>query len=239
MNISSATAITDSSTTYLLYAAPGVGKTHTINFLEGKTLYIAIDKTQYPLKGNENIDIMEFDTYNAWTQWNELIKWFSTSDLSKYDNIVFDNMSELFRSMLGNLGREGKNNRVPEMRHYQQIDFFIIDSLRYINSLNKKIVYLAWETTDEFVTEAGQTFNRMFPDIRKTIISNFMGLCQVVGRLAISPQTKERGFILEPRNSVFAKNQLDNRTFSLQKDIFKVGDIENDSTKDVPGGSDS
>lgn len=228
-----ATEITENNSTYLLYAAPGTGKTHTINFLPGKTLYIAIDKTQYPLKGNANIDIQDFDTYNAWTDWNELVKWFAAEDLSKYDNIAFDNVSELFRSMLGNLGRDGKNNRVPEMRHYQQIDFFIIDSMRYINSLGKRVVYLAWETTDEHHTEAGQMFNRSFPDIRKTILSNFMGLCQVVGRLTISQSTGNRGFILKPSNSVFAKNQLDNRTFALQEDIFKVGNVSEESEVDV------
>lgn|SRR5690625_133502 len=223
MKITSAAEITDDRATYLLYAPPGTGKTHTINFLEGKTLYVAIDKTQYPLKGNENIDIMDFDTHNAWEEWGKLIKWLANNDLTKYENIVFDNVSELFRSMLGNLGRDGKNNRVPEMRHYQQIDFFIIDSLRYINSLNKRVVYLAWEMTDEFVTEAGQTYNRSFPDIRKTILNNFMGLCQVVGKLAVNNRTKKRGFVLQPSNAIFAKNQLDQREGCLQEDIFKVG----------------
>lgn len=223
MNITNAKEITEERATYLIYAAPGTGKTHTINFLPGKTLYVAIDKTQYPLKGNEDIDILDFNTHEAWEQWNELIKWLSKADLSKYDNLVFDNVSELFRSMLGNLGRKGKNNRVPEMRHYQQIDFFIIDSLRFINTLNKRVVYIAWETTDEFHTEGGQIFNRSFPDIRDKVLNNFMGLCQVVGKLAINQRTKKRGFILQPSNSVFAKNQLDQRAFCLQEDIFKVG----------------
>lgn len=221
--ITNAANIDDKRATYLIYAPPGTGKTYTINYLEGKTLYVAIDKTQQPLKGNPNIDIIDFNTHEAWEQWNELIKWLAKNDLSQYDNLVFDNVSELFRSMLGNLGRVGKNNRVPEMRHYQQIDFFIIDSVRYINSLNKRVVYTAWEMTDEFQTEDGQIYNRSFPDMRKTILNNFMGLCQVVGKLAINHRTKKRGFILQPSNSVFAKNQLDNRTFCLQEDIFKVG----------------
>lgn len=223
MKISNAKDIELDKATYLLYAPPGTGKTHTLNFLEGKTLYIAIDKTQYPLKGNENIDVLDFDTHNAWEEWGELMKWFANNDLSKYDNIAFDNVSELFRSMLGNLGRDGKNNRVPEMRHYQQIDFFIIDSLRFIKTLNKRVVYLAWEMTDEFTTETGQTYNRTFPDIRKTIVNNFMGLCQVVSKLAVNNRTKKRGFILQPNNAIFAKNQLDQRDFCLQEDIFKVG----------------
>ena len=230
--VSSAKDIQADKATYLLYAPPGTGKTHTINFLEGKTLYIAIDKTQYPLKGNPNIDIVDFDTHNAWEQWNELIKWFAKTDLSSYENIVFDNVSELFRSMLGNLGRTGKNNRVPEMRHYQQIDFFIIDSFRYIKSLNKRVVYLAWELTDEFQAEGGQVFNRTFPDVRKGILNNFMGLCQVVAKLAVNQKTKKRGYILQPSNSVFAKNQLDSRSHCLQEDIFKVGYVPSESDVD-------
>ena len=235
MKITNAKDIQTDKATYLLYAPPGTGKTHTLNYLTGKTLYVAIDKTEQPLKGNENIDILEFDTHNAWNSWQDLIKWLSKEDLSKYDNLVFDNMSELFRSMLGNLGREGKNNRVPEMRHYQQIDFFIIDSLRFINSLDKRIIYTAWETTDEFQTEAGQVFNRSFPDLREKILNNFMGLCQVVGKLAVNPRTKQRGFILSPTNSVFAKNQLDTREFCLQADVFEVGKDSDETTDaDVP-----
>lgn len=223
MKITKATDIQDDRATYLLYAPPGTGKTHTINFLEGKTLYVSIDKTEYPLKGNENIDIMDFDTHNSWEEWKELIKWLSNNDLSKYDNLVFDNVSELFRSMLGNLGREGKNNRVPEMQHYQQIDFLIIDSLRFINSLNKRVVYLAWEMTDEFRTEGGQIFNRTFPDIRNKILNNFMGLTQVTAKLAFNQKSGKRGFILYPSNSTYAKNQLSSDKFCLQEDIFKLG----------------
>lgn len=223
MKITNAKDITDERATYLLYAPPGTGKTHTINFLPGKTLYVAIDKTEAPLKGNENIDVLDFDTHNAWDEWEQLMKWFSKNDISKYENLVFDNVSELFRSMLGNMGRVGKNNRVPTMMNYQQIDFVIIDSIRFINSLNKKAVFLAWETTDEFQTEGGQVFHRSMPDMRNKIMNNFMGLCQVVGKLAINHKTGNRGFILEPSNSVFAKNQLDKRGNCKQEDIFKIG----------------
>lgn len=222
-SITNATDITADGASYLLYAPPGTGKTHTLNFLEGRTLYISIDKTEQPLKGNANVDVLNFNTHDAWEEWRRLISWLGKADLSGYDNIAFDNMSELFRSMLGSLGREGKNNRVPEMRHYQQIDFFIIDSIRFISNLGKLVVYTAWEITDEFHTEGGQTFSRSFPDLRDKIMNNFMGLMQVVGKLAKNPRTGNRGFILEPSNTIFAKNQLDERKFCRQEDIFKVG----------------
>ncbi len=224
--ITSAKDIEETKASYLIYATPGTGKTYTLNYLTGNTLYIAVDKTQYPLKGNENIDILDFNTHEAWTSWGDLMKYLSTADLSKYENIAIDNISELFRSMLGNLGRAGKNQREPEMRHYQQVDFFMIDSFRFMQTLGKRLVFLAWETNDEYHTEGGQLFTRTMPDVRDKILSNIMGLCQVVGKLAFNEKSQQRGFYLQATPSIYAKNQLDNRKHCKQSDIFKVGDVD-------------
>lgn len=225
-NITSATDITETKASYMIYGSPGTGKTHTLNFLDGKSLYIAVDKTQYPLKGNENIDILDFNTHEAWTEWAELMKFLSGADLTKYDNIIIDNVSELFRSMLGNLGRSGKNQRVPEMRHYQQVDFFMIDSFRFMQTLGKRLVFIAWEVNDDYYTEGGQMFTRTMPDIRDKILNNIMGLCQVVAKLAVNEKTKSRGFFLQPTNAIYAKNQLDNRAHCKQDELFTAGDVE-------------
>ena len=83
MEISNATEIKTDSSTYLIYGNPGMRKTSTANYLEGKTLYVPIDKTQAPLAGNPNIDVVQFDTYEAWTNWNRLMKDLATADLSK------------------------------------------------------------------------------------------------------------------------------------------------------------
>ncbi|HDV6075837.1 TPA: AAA family ATPase, partial [Staphylococcus pseudintermedius] len=170
-NISSAKDITTDKSTYLIYGKPGSGKTHTLNFLPGKTLYVNVDKSERPLKGNENVDILNFNSHEAWQEWGDLMKWFAENKqtLNNYDTIVIDNLSELFRSMLANLGRSGKNNRVPEMAHYQRVDFFTIDSLRFLQSLGKRLVFLAWETNYDFYTPAGQQITQSVPDIRKTI----------------------------------------------------------------------
>ena len=223
MEISNATEIKTDSSTYLIYGNPGMRKTSTANYLEGKTLYVPIDKTQAPLAGNPNIDVVQFDTYEAWTNWNQLMKDLATADLSKYDTIFFDNISELTRSMLANLGREGNNNRVPSQANYQQIDFFIIDSVRFIQTLGKRVVFTAWEITDEWKLPSGQAVNRAYPDIRIKILNNFMGLCQVVAKSVINEETKNFGFILEPGPYIFAKNQLDKRKACAHEDIFKIG----------------
>ena len=231
-NISNAKEITTDKSTYLIYAKPGTGKTHTLNFLPGKTLYINVDKSERPLKGNENIDILEFNTHEAWEEWGELMKWLSKNKetVDQYDTIVIDNISELFRSMLANLGRNGKNERVPEMSHYQRVDFFTIDSLRFLQSLGKRLVCIAWETNFDFYTPAGQQITQAVPDIRKTIRDNVAGLCQVVARLVFNEKSGKRGFILSPSNNVFAKNQLDNREHCLQEELFTVGDVNDPTT---------
>ncbi|WP_214540498.1 AAA family ATPase [Staphylococcus pseudintermedius] len=224
--ISNAKDITTDKSTYLIYGKPGSGKTHTLNFLPGRTLYVNVDKSERPLKGNENIDILNFNSHEAWQEWGDLMKWFAENKqtLNNYDTIVIDNLSELFRSMLANLGRTGKNQRVPEMSHYQRVDFFTIDSLRFLQSLGKRLVFLAWETNYDFYTPAGQQITQSVPDIRKTIRDNVAGLCQVVARLIVNKESGKRGFILMPTNNVFAKNQLDDREHCLQSELFKVGE---------------
>lgn len=221
--IKSAKDMNKTTVTYLIYGEPGKGKTHTINFLPGKTLYISVDKSEKPLEGNESIDILDFNTHEAWEEWSELTKWLNDQDISEYDNIVIDNISELFRSMLANLGRKGKNNRTPEMAHYQQVDFFTIDSFRFLQNLNKRLVFLAWETTAEHYTGGGQQFTRTMPDIRHTIRDNVAGLCQVVARLVINEESGNRGFILTPTNTVWAKNQLSQDKHCKQDELFQLG----------------
>lgn len=214
LNITPATEITDTNTTYLIYANPGLGKTSAIKYLKGKTLVIDIDKSSAVLKGSENIDIVSIDTHNIWNTWIETVTELLKGDYSKYDNIVIDNVSELFRASLANLGRDGKNDRVPEQQHYQKVDFTILDSLRALKKLNKRIVFTAWETSDAWTTETGQSYNRAYPDIRNKILNNFMGLCDVVARLVVATDAEgntKRGFVLQPTNSVYAKNRLDDR----------------------------
>lgn len=225
------------TSTYLLYANPGIGKTYTAHYLDGKTLYVPIDNSATPLQGNANIDIVKFNPYNAWKEWNDLTIWLSKTDLSKYDTIFFDNISELVRSMLANLGRDGNNNRVPSQGNYQQIDFFLLDSVRFIQTLGKRVVFTSWEMTDKWDLPTGQQINRAYPDIREKIRNNFLGLCQVVGRLTINPETGNRGFILQPSDYIYAKNQLDNRKACSQEDIFKVGYVPSTNNETTGGNN--
>ena len=226
--IKNAKELSTDTTTYLIYGQPGVGKTSAIKYLPGRTLVVDIDKSSSVLAGEENIDIVEVDTHNIWDEWLNVVSEIVTDKtiLDKYDNLVIDNVSELFRSTLSNLGRIGKNNRVPSMADYQRVDFTILDSLRALSQLPIRLIFTAWEKSDLWEGENGQSFNRAFPDLRNSIMNNFLGLCDVVGRLMVYAKDDEkvRGFVLQPDNSITAKNRLDDRSGCLIEELVVKDD---------------
>ena len=219
--------------TFLLYAPPGMGKTSTIKYLPGKTLLIDVDRTSHVLKGCPNIEIMYADNKRTWDWYTAFCKHAETNLKGKFDNIVIDNVSELERCMLSSLGDKGKNNGVPSQGDYQYMQFRVVNSFRWFKSLAKRTIFLAWETTELITTSEGQQFNRALPQINGKIVNNVLGLCHVVGRL-MAKADGERGFVLSASNSIYAKNQLDNRKGCLQSEIFNIGDID-DSSSDISG----
>lgn len=229
--------IATANVTYLLYAAPGVGKTSTAKFFKGKTLVLDIDRTTRVLKGCKDIDIFYLDNVNTWSSWGDTLKTLQTVDLSRYDNIMLDNISELERCILANLGRDGNNQRIPSQKNYLQMQFYIVDSIRFLKELGKNIILTAWETSDVWISEDGTQFNRAYPLISGKILNNVMGLCDVVARLVYNEKTEKRGFYLQPTPSVFAKNQIDARRFCLQEQLFEGSDGGSDEGSEI--GSDA
>lgn len=226
MKITKATELKNNDACYLIYGNPGFGKTSAVKYIPGKTLVINIDKSAKVLSGCENIDIADVDTHKIWDEWLTIVKELLKGAGQPYDTIVVDNVSELFRACLSNLGREGNNNRVPSQADYQRVDFTILDSLRALLQLNKRIVFIAWETSDQWTDENGMIYNRAMPDIRSKILNNFLGLTDVVARL-VKKTTEDgeevRGFILQPSASVYAKNRLDERRGCKVDELFATG----------------
>lgn len=223
MKIIKATDITLNDSCYLIYGNPGFGKTSALKYIPGKTLVIDIDKSSKVLNGCENISIAEVDTHKIWDEWLNIVRELLKGEAEPFDTIVVDNVSELFRACLANLGREGKNHRVPSQADYQRVDFTILDSLRALLQLKKRIVFTAWETSDQWTDENGMIYNRAMPDIRSKILNNFLGLTDVVARL-VKKTTEDgeevRGFILQPSASVYAKNRLDDRKGCKVDELF-------------------
>jgi phage nucleotide-binding protein len=221
LQITNANDIKTSKATYLIYGPPGMGKTSTIKFITGKTLVLDVDRTSRVLKGCENIDIAYVDNNNTWDFWGQLIVDLEKNYKGTYDNIVVDNISELERCLLSDLGSKGKNKGVPSQGDYQYMQFRIVNSLRYMKNLGANLIWTAWESDDLYTDSSGQQYNRSYPQINRKIINNVLGLCDVVGRLMINSEG-ERGFILSSTNSTYAKNQIDDRKGCLQSELIKT-----------------
>lgn len=236
LNIHSATEIKNTKGTYLIYGPPGMGKTTSLKYLPGKTLVLDIDRTSKVLRGCKNIDIAEVDNINTFEHWTEILRDMveNKEKYEIYDNIAVDNVSELERCILSDLGSQGKNKGVPAQGDYQYMQFKLVNSLRYMKNVGSNLIWTAWETTDSYTDSNGQQFNRSFPQINQRIMNNVLGLCDVVGRLMINSEG-ERGFALTATNSTFAKNQLDERKGCLQNELITKGD--DNATKTLPKGT--
>lgn len=219
MQINKATDIKTDKGTYLIYGAPGKGKTTSIKYFPGKTLVLDVDRTSRVLKGEADIDIVYIDNENTWEDWGKTITELSQNFVGKYDNIVVDNVSELERCILSSLGSAGKNNGVPSQADYQYMQFKLVNSLRYMKNLGSNLIWTAWEEIDLWTDADGSSYNTALPQINRKIRNNVLGLCDVVGRLMVK-EDGERGFVLSATDSTYAKNQLDDRKGCMQSELI-------------------
>lgn len=219
MQINKATDIKTDKGTYLIYGAPGKGKTTSIKYFPGKTLVLDVDRTSRVLKGEADIDIVYIDNENTWEDWGKTITELSKNFVGKYDNIVVDNVSELERCILSSLGSVGKNNGVPSQADYQYMQFKLVNSLRYMKNLGSNLIWTAWEEIDLWTDADGSSYNTALPQINRKIRNNVLGLCDVVGRLMVK-EDGERGFVLSATDSTYAKNQLDDRKGCMQSELI-------------------
>lgn len=210
--------------TALFYCAPGVGKSTALGIIaeksEGRTLVLDVDRTFINamrklecVKDLSKVDVVQVDNINTFDAWTNLLKELGQlADAGKleYENICVDNISELERCILSDLGNKGKNKGVPAQADYQYMQFKLVNSLRYMKSWGKNIFWTAWETTEQFTNPDGSSYSRLYPKMSLKIVDNICGLCDVVGKI-LAKQDGSRGFILEATQNIYAKNQIDSR----------------------------
>ena len=210
--------------TALLYCAPGVGKSTALGIIaeqsKGRTLVLDTDRTfinamakMEVVRDLSKIDVVEVDNINTFDSWTNLLveldEMYKSNKLD-YENICVDNISELERCILSDLGAKGKNKGVPAQGDYQYMQFKLVNSLRFMKNWGKNIYWTAWETTEQFQNPDGSSYSRQFPKINAKIVDNICGLCDIVAKIAVAKDGR-RGFILEATQNVYAKNQVDSR----------------------------
>lgn len=222
--------------TALLYCKPGVGKSTAIGVIaersEGNTLVLDIDRTitrtlakGEVVKDTSKVLVQEIDnihTFEAWTQTLMEItpEWLAQNNIK---TVAVDNISELERCILSDLGAQGKNKGVPAQADYQYMQFKLVNSLRYMKSWGVNIVWTAWETAEQFTHPDGTQYTRLLPKISLKIVDNICGLCDQVGWITINKEG-EHGILLEPTQNIYAKNQVDSRKgCKVEEFIVKEG----------------
>ena len=209
--------------TALLYCKPGVGKSTAIGLIaeasEGNTLVLDIDRTiTKTLKKNEVVKDMskilveQVDNVRVWEAWNRTLKELTEEFIKQNDirTIAVDNISELERCMLADLGSQGKNKGVPAMADYQYMQFKLVNSLRYMKKLGCNVVWTAWESAEQFTHPDGTQYTRLMPKISAKILDNICGLCDIVGWISVN-KDGEHAMLLEATQNIYAKNQIDTR----------------------------
>lgn len=237
MNFSKLEDLTKNKQPYtaLLYCAPGVGKTTALGLIaersKGKTLILDVDRTvatalakKDVVKDISKIDVVQIDNVHTWDDWNnvlvELEKMKNAGQLEAYENIAVDNISELERCILSDLGRQGKNKGVPAQADYQYMQFRLMNSLRFMKSLGLNVIWTAWETVEQFISPDGSSYSRVYPKCSAKIVDNICGLCDIVGKI-IAKTDGVRGIVLEATQNIYAKNQYDSRKGCLVEEFIK------------------
>lgn len=219
--------------TALFYCSTGVGKTTTAGLIaeksKGKTLILDVDRTIATSLGKgeivkdiSRIYIRQVDNVHTWSDWESVLK--ELSDMKKngkldYENIVVDNISELERCILSDLGSQGKNKGVPAQADYQYMQFKLVNSLRFMKSLGVNVIWTAWETYENYTHPDGTQYTRSYPKISAKIVDNICGLCDIVGKIVAKPDGT-RGIVLEATQNIYAKNQIDSRKGCLVEEFI-------------------
>lgn len=209
--------------TALLYCAPGVGKSTAIGLIaersEGNTLVLDIDRTitrtlnkDEVVHDTSKLYVEQIDNISTFDAWTRTLTEITPEFLKKNDirTVAVDNISELERCILSDLGSKGKNKGVPAMADYQYMQFKLVNSLRYMKSWGVNIVWTAWETIEDFTHPDGTRYSRLYPKISAKILDNICGLCDCVGRIMINKEG-QHGILLEATQNIYAKNQIDTR----------------------------
>lgn len=203
--------------TVLLYGPPGIGKTTAIGELPGKTLIIDVDRGADVLIGNDKVDIVRLDP-----ELKDIKDILTTLEGGcEYDNVCLDSLSELERGMLAILGRLGKNGGAPELVHYGQAHFRLLDICRRLRTLPANVIFTAWEEYKEVVALDGTKYTQTRPMLSGKTAENICGLCDIVGEIILSVKDGNRYIRLEASPTLVAKDRFFKRQFCEAKELLK------------------
>lgn len=220
----------------LVYCKSGGGKTVNSTLVKapvkGKNLLMCSDNSEIVLNNFDrpNLDIQRI-THCVKSRENPNDDTYFTSQIekcvetNKYDNIIIDNISDLFDMWILELDETG--NSKDKRQDYQLVYQNLKRIVRKATLYNCNVIFTAWADVVQMTDPNGQQFYQYSPKIPQKILDNICGLCNIVGLIqtGFDEKTKQKFWYynLTPTKEVYAKDQLFNRKACKPESIFDGG----------------
>lgn len=215
----------------LCYTVSGGGKTVNSTLVKatkrGKNLLLCSDNSQIVLNNfkRENLDIQIVEHWLSKDKFNQdqnnFLKQFEDAvESKKYDNIICDNISDIFDLAILEMDESG---RYKDLRQAYQTVYQELKRLaRKAAQVDCNIIFTAWTDLQEINLIDGTKTVRMQPKLPNKILDNFLGLMQVVAYINTAEKDSKKAwyYVLEGSPTMYAKDQIYCRKWCKPEDIF-------------------
>lgn len=213
----------------LIYGQAGSGKTVNTTLVKSnkRNLLLCSDNSHIVLNNfkrtNLDIEIVKhwLDTDKNGTVQEHFKQQFERAcESKKYDNIIVDNVSDLFDlAILENdeCGRE------KDPRRYYQATYQALKRLaRIAGQVDCNVIFTAWTDLQEINLPDGTRTVRTQPKLPNKILDNFLGLMQIVGYIQTAEVKGEKKWYYTFQGSplLYAKDQAFNRKSCIPESLF-------------------
>ena len=219
----------------LCYTVSGGGKTVNSTLVKatkrGKNLLLCSDNSQIVLNNfkRENLDIQIVEHWLSRDKFNQdqnnFLKQFEDAvESKKYDNIICDNISDIFDLAILEMDESG---RYKDLRQAYQTVYQELKRLaRKAAQVDCNVIFTAWTDLQEINLTDGTKTVRTQPKLPNKILDNFLGLMQVVAYINTAEKEGKKAwyYVLEGNPTMYAKDQIYCRKYCMPEDIFTGGD---------------
>lgn len=212
----------------LIYAPSGGGKTVNATLVKGKRNILLCSDNSHIVLNNFKRENLDIEVVEHWLDKDKIgkpqtcfIKQFEAAvESKKYDNIIVDNISDLFDMAILELDDSGKykDMRQAYMLVYQELKRLA----RKAAQVSCNVIFTAWTDLQEIMLPDGQRATRTQPKLPNKILDNFLGLTQIVAFVNTADRNGQKAwyYSLEGSPVLYAKDQAFCRKSCMPEDLF-------------------